>query len=269
MDGSQSFTAAQAADPGTPAHVLADIAAQRPDLRAALAANPAIYPALLSWLSDLHDPAVDAALAARSAPGLDRPTPLTPSANPSSTNPTPSAASGPQDAGRWAGPAPYVPGPGAPPVPPTRPAPSTTSAERTYSTSTHYEASAPTPFGSGLYAGPPPGSGTGSRTALWVALAVVAAVVLVGVGAFAVMRTVTRTMTSVVVPDVSAPVGGSAAEGSYGDDPRLDDLWDQCAAGSGSACDDLYLESPFDSEYEEFGDTCGYRQDGGAWCAEG
>lgn len=45
----------------------------------------------------------------------------------------------------------------------------------------------------------------------------------------------------------------------YGDDPDLDGLWDACAAGSGKACDDLYYAAPLDSEYEEFGYTCGDR----------
>ena len=62
------FTAAQAADPATPAALLADIATHRPDLRAAVAANPSAYPDLLTWLASFGDPATDAALAQRSAP---------------------------------------------------------------------------------------------------------------------------------------------------------------------------------------------------------
>ena len=45
---------------------------------------------------------------------------------------------------------------------------------------------------------------------------------------------------------------GSDAD-SYGDDPRLDALWDACEAGDAVACDDLYWQSPVGSEYEEFG----------------
>lgn len=59
------FTAAQAADPATPAATLAEIATHRPDLRAAVAANPSAYPDLLAWLGTFKDPAVDAALAQR------------------------------------------------------------------------------------------------------------------------------------------------------------------------------------------------------------
>ena len=42
----------------------------------------------------------------------------------------------------------------------------------------------------------------------------------------------------------------------------LDALWDACEEGDGQACDDLYFQSPFDSEYEEFGKTCGGRLEG-------
>jgi hypothetical protein len=55
----------------------------------------------------------------------------------------------------------------------------------------------------------------------------------------------------------------------YGDDVYLDNLWDACADGDGLACDDLYIESPFDSEYESFGDTCGYMlMDRSSSCAD-
>jgi hypothetical protein len=55
------------------------------------------------------------------------------------------------------------------------------------------------------------------------------------------------------------PVGTEFSDDGYGDDPHLDDLWDECAAGDGAACDSLYYQSPFGSEYEDFGDTCGRR----------
>lgn len=60
---------------------------------------------------------------------------------------------------------------------------------------------------------------------------------------------------------------GLAGDGSYGDDAALDALWDGCAAGDMTSCDDLYRESPFGSEYEVFGDTCGGRSDNGGLCA--
>ncbi len=48
---------------------------------------------------------------------------------------------------------------------------------------------------------------------------------------------------------------------NYGDDPALDQLWDQCEDGSGAACDELFNTSPLDSGYEQFGLTCGDRPD--------
>lgn len=44
-----------------------------------------------------------------------------------------------------------------------------------------------------------------------------------------------------------------------GDDPALDRLWQACASGDGDACDRLYYDAPFDTRYEQFGNTCGDR----------
>ena len=44
---------------------------------------------------------------------------------------------------------------------------------------------------------------------------------------------------------------------TYGDDPFLDVLYDQCADGDLDACDELYFDAPTGSEYEAFGSTCG------------
>lgn len=64
--------------------------------------------------------------------------------------------------------------------------------------------------------------------------------------------------------DVDNGLGGDAF--TYGDDPELDALWDSCAAGNDLDCDTLYSISPFGSEYEEFGDTCGGRGREDLWC---
>ncbi len=56
------YTESEALDPATPAIVLAKIAEIAPELRPALAKNPSTYPALIEWLGQLGDPAVDAAL---------------------------------------------------------------------------------------------------------------------------------------------------------------------------------------------------------------
>ncbi|KAA8819911.1 hypothetical protein CSQ85_04310 [Bifidobacterium rousetti] len=60
------FTAAQAATT-TDQMQMAEIARSAPELYADLACNPNLYPALVDWLAQLHDPAVDAALARRSS----------------------------------------------------------------------------------------------------------------------------------------------------------------------------------------------------------
>ena len=56
-------------------------------------------------------------------------------------------------------------------------------------------------------------------------------------------------------PDIVTPEGAD----TYGDDADLDALWDLCEFGDGAACDELYFISPVGSEYENFGNTCGYR----------
>ncbi|WP_368783706.1 zinc ribbon domain-containing protein [Arthrobacter sp. 9E18] len=55
----------EAANPGTPLARLQELAANHPLARPAVAANPSTYPALLAWLSELGDPAVDQALRQR------------------------------------------------------------------------------------------------------------------------------------------------------------------------------------------------------------
>lgn len=85
MTTPSEFTAATAADPSTPPAVLADIATHRPDLRATVAANPVAYPELLGWLRAQGDPAVAAAIDARSAqqrPAAGPPAPPAPPAPP-------------------------------------------------------------------------------------------------------------------------------------------------------------------------------------------
>ncbi len=59
--------AAEAADPEASAQALFEIASDIPELRATVAANPSTYPDLLTWLGQLGDPAVNAALKARDA----------------------------------------------------------------------------------------------------------------------------------------------------------------------------------------------------------
>lgn len=65
----------------------------------------------------------------------------------------------------------------------------------------------------------------------------------------------------------SSPSETRADSGTYGSDPELDKLWDECAAESFESCDDLYLTAAAGSDYEQFGATCGNRGDGYGSCA--
>ena len=64
---SSTGPAARAADPNTPQVQLHMLAGDHPELRPLIAQNPNTYPELLQWLSEQGDPAIDAALARRSA----------------------------------------------------------------------------------------------------------------------------------------------------------------------------------------------------------
>jgi serine/threonine protein kinase len=56
---------------------------------------------------------------------------------------------------------------------------------------------------------------------------------------------------------------------ALGDDLELDQLAAECSAGLLDSCDDLYIESPIESGYEQFGGTCGARSDfSGDRCSE-
>jgi hypothetical protein len=54
-----------ASDPSTPQAALADLAYDHPEVRVAIARNPATYDGLLEWLGELDDPDVNAALLGR------------------------------------------------------------------------------------------------------------------------------------------------------------------------------------------------------------
>ncbi len=58
--------------------------------------------------------------------------------------------------------------------------------------------------------------------------------------------------TLYATPDDPEPRGSSHAY-TYGDDAYLDRLWDACEAGDDEACWDLFMDSPWGSQYEEFG----------------
>lgn len=58
--------------------------------------------------------------------------------------------------------------------------------------------------------------------------------------------------TVVSVPELAGPK-------VRGDDAALDALWDQCVAGYGQACDDLFDRAVLGSQYEGLAVTCGGR----------
>jgi len=60
--------------------------------------------------------------------------------------------------------------------------------------------------------------------------------------------------------------GGEPYE--YGDDTRLDWLWDRCASGDMPSCDAMVEESAGGTDYAFFGETCGERVVGGGDCVE-
>ncbi|MGC5614875.1 hypothetical protein [Georgenia sp. Z1491] len=62
-----------------------------------------------------------------------------------------------------------------------------------------------------------------------------------------------------VMTIIAAVLVGPRRPAEYGDWLPLDRLWDECAAGDGAACDELFVESPMRSDYERFGSSCGDR----------
>ena len=288
MDDAQQYTPAQAADPSTPAEVLAAIAGSRPDLHPYLAANPSTYPALLEWLGQLGDPAVDAALQARES------TAIVPSDGPGEgAGYLPPASAGQP----WAEVTPQSTGSSSSALPQSYPASPYEAASPHEAATAHATASSGPPPGGpapdtlagqpvgypfpagdaggrpgtspfGAPAGSPYGPAAGqrprgSRTWLWVLLALLAILV---VGGTIVGILVVRTISDAA--NDAGTIFNTGEARDYGDDPALDALWDACAGGDMAACDDLYFEAPGGSEYEEFADTCGGRTDGGTLCRE-
>jgi len=246
MTQPENYTAAQASDPQTSGQTLADIAAQRPDLRPAVAANPSAYPALLDWLKSLGEPAVDAALASR--------------AQATQVLPAQPAAPVAPPAPSWAG--------GAPAVPTSAPA-----ATPAYAAAPGYGA----PQGMPPQGMPPQGMAPGgitpgyagtpakkSNKTLWIVLIIIGVVLLLGgLTVWLIIRAAQKTVDD-INDDVSDIVDDITDDPmSFGDDPTLDALYTACGDGDWAACDELYFAAPVDSEYFAYADTCG-----GAWESE-
>lgn len=76
------------------------------------------------------------------------------------------------------------------------------------------------------------------------------------------------TIRALQVDDQNAAIrdclGERVDQGTFGDDPILDLLVEQCRRGNDLACDELFATSPIGSAYETFGRTCGGRHPDGA-----
>lgn len=77
----------------------------------------------------------------------------------------------------------------------------------------------------------------------------------------------TTTTSAADTTTTTDTIDGTGAK-RYGDNPQLDALYDDCADGDFAACDQLYAESDFGSEYRDFADTCGELNEPAGYCAE-
>jgi hypothetical protein len=62
-------------------------------------------------------------------------------------------------------------------------------------------------------------------------------------------------------PPASADDPDTSRYAPEGDDAEMQRLIDRCAGNDMNACNDLYMQTPFGSEAEEFGATCGARSE--------
>ena len=79
----------------------------------------------------------------------------------------------------------------------------------------------------------------------------------------------TTTTSASDVTDTTAASGAvppAEDPGDLGDDAELDALAQDCFDGDFSACDQLFFESPVDSDYEAYGDSCGGRNEPAGLC---
>jgi hypothetical protein len=76
------------------------------------------------------------------------------------------------------------------------------------------------------------------------------------------------TNTDSTIPPSSGIYPPAVPPTDLGEDPALDALADLCFVGDIVSCDQLFAESPIDSPYEEFADTCGGRNEAGFICVD-
>ena len=95
------------------------------------------------------------------------------------------------------------------------------------------------------------------QAATFVAIALVLPYLLIGAVAFAGLERASSEIESFFEDEFPSDEelfedeGASESEsGTYGSDPELDALQDDCLAGDAQACDDLFIRAPAGSEYE-------------------
>lgn len=222
----ESWTWTDAVDPATPGADLAAIAGARPDLRAAVAANPATYPELRTWLGSLDDPAVDQALATAAA------------------GPTPSAQAPTQGPPQGLGGAPAAAFGAAPGW--TEAGAGQPQHQDPYGTAPQYQypysaqpAVGGAGFGQQAQAAASELGTTARSMSRGAVIGLVVGAVVLALAMFVVGFAVGRATASV----------GSGFQSDH----------DRCASGDMSACDDLWYDTPFGSSEENFAGTCGNR----------
>ncbi|GAA4427483.1 hypothetical protein GCM10023169_27540 [Georgenia halophila] len=249
MSTPEQFSAFHASNPGTAPEVLGQIAQQRPDLRALVAANPSTPDSVAQWLSGLGDVAINAALRRRSARSYP--------ANPAEPFAARAEDPGAGPAHSWA----QTPGSALPNPYGQQPQPQPPGYGQ------------PNPYGpppqqpqqpDQLYGQPNPYGPTGyGPTAPWDPGPVKRSPVKWIVGGAAVVVVV---IGAIVLGNL---ISGLNGQDGYGDDAQLDVLWDACEEGEAVACDDLYKQAPEGSEYKQFGADCGGRFPGtDDWCED-
>ena len=114
------------------------------------------------------------------------------------------------------------------------------------------------------FGGPPPPQSGPSSTKIGLIIGGVVLAVVVGIGILAAVFV--GSFTEAVPGGAGALFDELESGFTYGDNPTLDALWDECAAGAFDSCDALYFRSELDSEYEAFGDSCGGRNEPAGLC---
>ena len=103
------------------------------------------------------------------------------------------------------------------------------------------------------------------QAATFVAIALVLPYLLIGTVAYAGLERASSEIGSIFEDDGAVPEEDffedeeflEEESGTYGSDPELDALQDDCVAGDKQACDDLYFQAPGGSEYESTAEEYG------------